>query len=615
MKRVRFIIAAGAALGIAAFCAVRCAVPDSFAGKVVRIGVNQSPPYAMIGPDGSPDGFTVEVLSEAARRRGMVVQWVVIPQGPDVALRSGKVDVWHLVTDIPERHKTIYFTDPWLLVKFVLAVPEQSGIKSAKDTAGRRVSYTHNVIRSRLARQFFPNSSPVATPLGHELSAVCRGDADAAFMVMKEMVTSLLHRQPGCDSFSFNLFPLDGADFQMAIGATRSGLGAARALRAEITYMAQDRSLDSLYRKWLRDTTDETRIVNELTEAQQLSRLFRYCAAILAAVVILLGVLMYRERLVRQAVKSAYEFASAVLDTAGGLVFISDRHGRIIRLNQACERATGITLQEVRNKTSWETFVPPEERPAVQAMFAQLASGVPHTNHEHHWLTRDGPRLFSWSNTILMNKAGRVEYIIATGIDISHREAAEQKLGYEATHDALTNLVNRRQFLREIDAAFAEAHSGGHGFTLVLADLDHFKIINDTHGHEAGDDVLAYLARVFRAELAPCDLAGRIGGDEFCLLIQSEGVESILERIRVHLMDHEFRSVTGKKFHAAITFGLAAWCESFQRPLDLLREADQSLYLAKDHNSARLARFASELAALDAEIEGQAVVRNRDFSS
>jgi diguanylate cyclase (GGDEF)-like protein/PAS domain S-box-containing protein len=604
VKRVRPILVVSVMLVVATFCALlRLAVssPPQAVG-VVRIGINHSPPYAIIGPDGSLSGFSVEVLSEAARRRGIVLQWTVAPEGPDIALKSGKVDVWHILTDLPDRHTWAYFTDPWLQTRFVLAVPEHSAIRSATDAGGRRVAHTDNPLQSRLAHQFFPRSSLVPEPLGTELAALCRGNADAAFIDMKEMVTRLLDRNSTCDSFPFEIIPIDGATFQLAIGATRRGLPAARALRAEITNMAADRSLDYLYRKWLRDTTDETRVVNELTDAQYHSRFFRSFAAILAAVVVLLAVLMYRERSVRQALKSAYDFASAVLDTAGGLVFISDRHGRIVRFNRACERATGKTSQEVRNKTSWEIFVPPEERPAVQAMFAQLAGGVAHTNHEYHWQTLDGPRLFSWSNTILLNKAARVDYIIALGIDISDREAAEQKLGYEAAHDPLTNLLNRRQLLRELDKAFSVAKSGGSGFTLILADLDHFKIVNDTHGHEAGDDVLVYLARLLRTELAPCDLAGRLGGDEFCLLIRSVGVASILERIRTYLMDHEFRSATGKSFNAAVTFGQAAWCDSIHDAVGLLRAADQSLYLAKDRSPSRLPRFQSEMATLEAEL-------------
>jgi diguanylate cyclase (GGDEF)-like protein/PAS domain S-box-containing protein len=323
--------------------------------------------------------------------------------------------------------------------------------------------------------------------------------------------------------------------------------------------------------------------------------MFLASASILGALVILLAVLMYRERMVRKAIKAAYEFSSTVLDSAGGLVFISDRHGRVVRFNRACERATGKTLEEVRNRASWDIFVPPEERHMVQAMFLQLASGVARCNLEYHWLTREGSRLFSWSNSVLLNKAGKVDYIIATGIDISQREATEQKLGYEATHDALTNLINRRQFLRELEAACSAADAGGPGCTLVLADLDFFTAVNDTHGHQAGDEVLVYFARLLRSELGVDDLAARLGGDEFCLLVRSVGVASILERTKTCLMDHEFHSAAAQPFHVSVTFGLAARSSSLRVPSDLLRAADQALYVAKDRNPVRVARMNAEI--------------------
>jgi diguanylate cyclase (GGDEF)-like protein/PAS domain S-box-containing protein len=573
--------------------------------EVVRIGINNSPPYVIIARDGSYSGFTVEVLSEAARRRGMAIQWVVVPEGPDFALKSGKVDVWHLLTDLPERRRWAYYTDPWMRTQFVLAVRENGAVKSVGDAAGRRVSYTNTPLQGRNARTFLPQSSLMAEEAGLELMALCRGSADAAFIDMKHLIPRLLHPSEVCASFPLEIITVDGASFQMAIGATRKGFGKARELRAEITHMAEDLTLDALYRKWLRHTSDETRIVNELTEARQRSRLFRYCAAILGALVVLLAVLIYRERTVRQAVKSAYEFAEAALDAAGGLVFITDRYGRIVRLNRACERITGKTFEEARNRTSWEVFVPPEERAEVQKLFAALAGGISHSDHEYHWQTREGPRLFSWSNTVLLNKAGRVEYIIATGIDISNREAAERKLDYEASHDALTNIANRRRFMRELDTAFAAAQAGGAGFSLALADLDRFKAINDVYGHQAGDEVLSYVARLLRSEVGGEGLAGRLGGDEFCIVIQSGQVEPTLKRIRDRLRAHEFRAASGKTFHASLTFGCATWCESLQHPSDLLRTADQDLYLAKASGSNRLSRFEVDIAALKAELDGK----------
>ena len=571
-------------LGVATAAGVWLALANSARiPAVVRIGINNSPPYAIIHPDGSYSGFTIEVLNEAARRKGMVLQWIIAPEGPDIAIRTGKIDVWHLLTDLPERHKWAYFTEPWLRTQFVLAVPKNGAIRKLVDAAGRRISHTDVALQSRHAGNFFPESQLIPEPAGTELNAVCRGEADAAFIDMKHMLPRLLQRSSDCGTFPLDVIPVEHANFRMAIGATRSGFGAARELRAEITRMDQDQTLDSLYRKWLRDTTDETRIVSEMSDMRERSRLFRYAAAGFAALAVLLVILIYRERTVRNTVKSALEFATTALDAAGGLVFISDRHGRILRFNRACENVTGKTLEEVRNQVSWDVFVPPEERDQVQNLFAGLSGGLSHATDEHHWMTRDGARLFSWSNTVLLNEAGRVEHIIATGIDISHREAAERQLGYEATHDPLTNLVNRRGILREVESAFEAATTSDTEFSVAIGDLDRFKVINDAYGHEAGDDVLCFLAHVMLTELGPTDLAGRLGGDEFCIILRGADTRNPLERIRTCVCEHEFRAATGETFRTSVTFGIATWCRGFQQTADLLRAADRSLYECKAH--------------------------------
>ncbi len=82
--------------------------------RVLRVGINHSPPYSAIGPDGVPSGFSVEVIREAASRAGLSVQMIVAPEGPDRALAAHKVDIWPLLIDLPERHGPIRFTDAWV---------------------------------------------------------------------------------------------------------------------------------------------------------------------------------------------------------------------------------------------------------------------------------------------------------------------------------------------------------------------------------------------------------------------------------------------------------------------------------------------------------------------
>jgi len=540
---------------------------------IVRIGVNNSPPYSVVSADGSLSGFSVEVLREAARRRGIRLQWIVCPESADTALRAGKVDIWHLYTDFPERHQFAYFTDPWLCLKYTLVVRDTSTIRSLEDTKGRRVSHFPGPTEVRLVPRLFPLSTIVRTDPGRELEPICTGEADAALIEIKSTVARLLKGPLSCGAVAMRLIPINDASYQMAIGANRSGLAEARILRAEISNMAQDRTLDRLHQKWFQFTSDETRIVNELSESQQRSRLFLWGAASLAVVIVLLVVLIRREQLSRR-------FTAAVIDGAGGLIVICDAAGRIVRFNRAFQVVLTKKSHEIRGKLIWEVLVPPHERLDAQSRFAQLAAGGEHVTVDH-WHAPDGNGLFSWSNTVLLNRSGHVAHIIGTGTDISLHEAVEEKLGYEAAHDPLTGTMNRRQFLRELEAAMAEAQRRGDPLYLAFADFDHFKLINDTYGHEAGDEVLVCFAKILRQELLPVDRAGRLGGDEFCLLIRNTDPEGTLLRIARRLRTEEFRAANGRIFHAGVTIGIASYCQTMDQPSDFLRVADRALYEAK----------------------------------
>ena len=126
---------------------------------------------------------------------------------------------------------------------------------------------------------------------------------------------------------------------------------------------------------------------------------------------------LYRER----------EFSNAVLETAGALVVVLDREGRIVRFNRACEDLTGYSFQEVKSKPIWDILVLPEEVPLVRRVFRSLRREKIPNVAENYWVTKDrSNRLISWSNTTLPDEHGQIKYVIGTGLDVTDRRKAEQ---------------------------------------------------------------------------------------------------------------------------------------------------------------------------------------------
>jgi len=148
-------------------------------------------------------------------------------------------------------------------------------------------------------------------------------------------------------------------------------------------------------------------------------------------------------RRANQALQREQSFSSAVLETAGALVVVVDRDGRIVRFNQAAEEITGWASEEVENRFFWDHFLVEEEVDAVRRVFQNLTEGQFPNHHENTWLTKSGDRrLINWSNTALVDDEGTVEYVIATGIDVTERRRAEGQL--RRRHDRLERQVDQR---------------------------------------------------------------------------------------------------------------------------------------------------------------------------
>ena len=169
-------------------------------------------------------------------------------------------------------------------------------------------------------------------------------------------------------------------------------------------------------------------------------------------------------------------------------------------------------------------------------------------------------------------------------------DRATVRLVYQASHDALTGLINRWEFEQRLEAALQSALHQGREHVLCYMDLDQFKIINDTSGHGAGDELLRQLALMFKANLRERDTLARLGGDEFALLLENCNIEAAIEIVNVFRADvQRYRFKWGERvFSIGMSIGMVAINATSRTSARLLSAADTACYMAKDRGRNRI---------------------------
>ncbi|TVQ09087.1 MAG: PAS domain S-box protein [Leptolyngbya sp. DLM2.Bin27] len=146
-----------------------------------------------------------------------------------------------------------------------------------------------------------------------------------------------------------------------------------------------------------------------------------------------------------EALRQERNFIAAVLDTVGALVVVLDRSGKVIRFNHACEQTSGYTAAQLYHRELWDVLIPPPERATVKAVFQQIKQVQEPSQYENYWLCKDGTRkLISWSNTVLTDATGAVEFVIGTGIDVTEQRQVEQTLARQYQQAQLLSEITRR---------------------------------------------------------------------------------------------------------------------------------------------------------------------------
>jgi diguanylate cyclase (GGDEF)-like protein/PAS domain S-box-containing protein len=294
----------------------------------------------------------------------------------------------------------------------------------------------------------------------------------------------------------------------------------------------------------------------------------------------------HRTNLLRSAndeLRNERDFVKNLLDTAQLIILTIDENNQISLFNDHAESLTGFTEDEILGEDVGR-FFPAGHWLEASAYFNELRSGnLSIAQQDAELIDKTGQiRHISWLHSRLEN-IGPEANLMCVGLDMTEKREAEKRIIWLAEHDPLTDLANRRKFLDEFEKSVQTAIRYKHNNAVLFFDLDHFKDINDTSGHKAGDDLLKLIASTLKRVTRFTDLVARLGGDEFAVIMPETddlGAVTVAKKVLTELSKIKLEYGT-VKHKVSCSIGIVNYPLHDANTTELLGFADLAMYKAK----------------------------------
>jgi len=326
-----------------------------------------------------------------------------------------------------------------------------------------------------------------------------------------------------------------------------------------------------------------------------LTRVHAYLAVALVMLLLLGSVAVYVYRINRRLQRSVAEsveakallaeseaqFRALAENTAAGMYVVHD--SRLLMANPAMSTITGYSRQELLALDYPALFHAEHRQQVLEWVAAAQCGETSSRRDEFKLLTRLGEVRWVDLTAAGIHFHGKAACMI-TAFDITSRRSTEARIAHLAQYDSLTDLPNRSLFSDRLQQAIALARRNQTRLALLYLDLDQFKPVNDSHGHAVGDLLLQEAARRMLAAVRASDTVGRIGGDEFVVLLPrveaTADAERVAEKIRLALS--EVFAIGDLRLHISASIGIAIFPEAGEDEIELAKHADLAMYLAKN---------------------------------
>ncbi len=293
-------------------------------------------------------------------------------------------------------------------------------------------------------------------------------------------------------------------------------------------------------------------------------------------------------------IQSERERAQVTLHSIGDAVITTNVNGEIEYMNQVAQMLTAWNFEEIKNTPVQNVFRIIDQdtgEPIHDIIHSCLNEGISINKSALILVTKNNnEKDIESSISPILNTSGKIEGIVIVFHDETQRRQLEKTIRHQATHDALTDLLNRDAFDQQLNEHVVEAKDHDKTHVLCYLDLDRFKLVNDTAGHSAGDQCLIEIASLIQSCIRSDDIFGRLGGDEFGLILKHCSTESavkITNNIISSIRSYQF-NWDGCDYRLGVSIGIVPIDQSTSDVSEAVRKADLACYTAKDQGRGQV---------------------------
>ncbi len=544
-------------------------------------------PLLFVGPDGARPyiysdgqqitGILTDVSKEISARIGRPIQVRLLDfREARRMVGDGEADAVMPLGMNLERKEQFDFTRPLFNIVFTVFARENETYPSDwPNIKGARIGVFAKGTSRSLAEEWYPKATAVTV----------RGSEDAMRLVEQSAIDAMITtRRTGNQAiYQGNIsnvvaLPITLLSTPASIAVRKGNTNLATVLNTAIDELHSEGIIARILSRW-----EGTRVV--LFSKQDIWLASGLTAVGVSSTFLLFSFFYLRQKRVSTSrLQASEENFKFIYENIQEGLWITDNADRMVFFNEKMEEISGAIKQDVIGLSVIEDF-PEETTKHFLPYYLKARQEQKPVFYEADVVTPAGANTTQAGWLIPKNNNGKYEGMICTIEDITERKQLEASLKFESTHDALTGVYNRRELALRIEHEMKRATRYNHNLSTFMLDLDHFKKINDTYGHKAGDIVLMEIASVLEKSVRETDYVARYGGEEFIVVLPETRLEKaveLAERVREQIAKHTIKVKADVELNITTSIGVASFPEHADSWEGLFEAADKAMYSAKN---------------------------------